>query len=141
MDFNFKQALETLNESQYIEDAAKKVEDTAKKVLESTISELKKNHVFLSNISRISFYIRQKNDGEVVLKSCYSSKDNHVILRELCSINNGFSWELNLAVIEKLEAELKEEGFKCINFKDMEDIYEITNSRDMRAPEGFDVRL
>jgi len=75
------------------------------------------------------------------LKSCYSSKDNNVILRELCSIDNGFSWEFNLAVIETIEDELKEQGFECINFKDMKDIYEITCSSDLRDPKGFDVRL
>ena len=134
MSFNFKQALETLNDSQYIE-------DTAKKLLESTISELKKNEVLLENISDLNFYVRQNNKREIILKSCYSSKNCKVVLRELCSINNSFSWKFNLAVIKKIEEQLKEEGFKCINYNDMDDIYEITCSSDFREPEGFKVML
>jgi len=51
MDFNFRKALETLYEFQYIE-------ETAQKVLELTINELKKNHVLLKDISNFSFYVR-----------------------------------------------------------------------------------
>ena len=137
MDFNFNRALETLTKS-------RDIGDTAKTLLKSTISELEKNGVLFENVSDLFFYTRNTITG-IKLKSCYSTKDNHAILRELCSIDITLDWDFNQAIstIKTIETEFKNRNseVRCINFNNMLDIYELTCRSDLSKPEGFKIML